>query len=70
MLSKEICERCKKNDSDVKWKAWTGKTWFDNFWDVKGMVSCHWYTHSIKGDPPEYCPYALEHLLKAQKHVK
>jgi len=74
MLNKKICRRCHtywwdkmgfdlEFEFETDWKQEKKVFCFIDIVDVGDFVS-------IKGDPPAHCPYALEHLMKAQKNAK
>lgn len=67
MLDKEICKKCQEKEIEYSFKE------FDYLWS-KGYVRCiaipkHLSKKHIKicKNPPPYCPYILEHLLKQDK---
>ena len=65
MLNKIICQKCKK-----KWEYYDENHWKD------GLITCpFWIGNStgkwlaktnVHGQPPKWCPYALEHVVSDQ----
>ena len=76
MLIKEICKRCCDERADPSKALYTMAPWrnWDEFnWIDEKKVYCRTkYNHIAHVDnvPPEWCPYVLEHLMKAQKNVE
>ena len=75
MLSKEICLHCVEHRAKMavnpgKEAIWLGWSSTDEVRWKDGRVSCRFSTSGlvaqISKDPPSWCPYALEHLMKAQ----
>jgi len=71
MLVKEICFACHESNGF----CWSSDE--DDDWDNDGIVSCHKYATfswghgvDIKGRPPEYCPFYLEHEVGGQGEMK
>ncbi len=71
MLNKEICQRCIHDIvtplTKISWREIDEQNW------VGGQLFCPcgssnnhgagWSTINIHKDPPEYCPYELEHAV-------
>jgi hypothetical protein len=71
MLNKEFCKRCHV-------QYFMGNRWtvlVDNQWEENKLISCPLALHNsfefptckISDPPPEWCPYALEHVLNETK---
>ncbi len=75
MLSREICRQCVEQGiprfANFAWEVWESR------WD-QGVVCC--FTGSrdttsqtnaadldVKKEPPDYCPFTLEHVLEEKK---
>jgi hypothetical protein len=60
MLSKEVCKRCTAIEVVHGWLISDDRRWF------RGYLVCPFsYTDVlINDDPPERCPYRLEHIVE------
>jgi len=70
MLNKKICLKCSLR-IDVP------ENTMEYIWKALGFVDCYskihehtlmkkWQRWDIRKDPPEHCPYILEHILNAK----
>jgi len=73
MLKKECCIKC-WNRAEIEYNKWYGIRWNGNdedYWNKKGKVECpsiftaekEINTRRITDNPPEGCPFVLEHIL-------
>ena len=73
MLNKEVCKCCIKKYENMPWSSIS-----EFHWEESKMVACPWIdrrdtgypegpqgpgTANIKDNPPEWCPYAAEHVV-------
>ena len=73
MLKKEICLNCQLNDWLKEHDEHYIRICFKRAWRAKEVYCAHWSqkftkgtkTLDTKGEPPEYCPYVLEHTVNA-----
>ena len=79
MLSKRICEQCYEAhgyDSVLKevWKPFQGRVEAVCPRTNRHSIQKMFDFADVKHPPPEYCPYALEHIIEAdharQKHLQ
>jgi len=65
MLSKEICKKC--INSEDKWDKYDEKNW-KKFCEVICLIGHEGRPDniSIKEEPPENCPFTLEHIMETQ----
>jgi len=76
MLTKEFCVRCFAQSNRAQWDSykerwWSGKHGRINFgfvlcppWD--GTLSIREKMRKVRNEPPDYCPFYLEHKLNEQ----
>jgi hypothetical protein len=78
VLNRTICRKCKFGERSREYKALpidVRRAWrqaFYNDWRRSGLVSCPAATSDLgvgvtKDLPPEWCPFALEHIMQENK---
>ena len=76
MLSKRICRKCKEEiwkkyyaSHNLKWTQERDKKWENNL--MYCFASYEWNQRlDVTGEPPEECPYVLEHVMEMQNNAR
>jgi len=66
MLNKEVCQKCiaSRKAMFVHAHRYTEELFFQENWDYYRYVYCTPTAIAmIRDNPPDYCPYILEHLI-------
>lgn len=79
MLSKRLCKQCwvRAVKSSSLWKAWSqGREWLEKAtWDDGERIACVicgqdsgrvGFHIPVDAEPPDECPFQLEHLMETQ----
>ncbi len=63
MLNKEVCKKCRNNNTKRDGLGWTLAT--ESLWDGGECIVCSCTSNWIhkKDLPPKDCPYYTEHLI-------
>ena len=73
MLNKEICIRCIKkyviNKTGWNWLYYFEKNWKDGDVACPALFASNKYGKTLE-NPPDWCPYILEHLMKDEINVE
>lgn len=68
MINKEICKKCWEESiwhKMIKLAAWTDNN--EYCWNI-GYINCYMGGYiSIDDNPPEKCPFYLEHIVISEK---
>ena len=66
MLNRQICIRCITEQFSKKFIGYSWNALHEIFWDRYKSVDCSFSgLVNVLEEPPEECPYALEHVVSA-----
>jgi hypothetical protein len=73
VLNREVCYKCftHPHSREAQDVIDCYDRWFNGTWDQEGKAVCcvlAFGRANIKGNPPERCPYALEHIVSEERN--